>query len=201
MRKLGIDYGDNRVGIAITDPLNITVQGIETIYHKENDKIVLKNLVSADLKYFNSETYRFENWNMPKIGVILMKDENSHFVNILDYEDDIPIAEISSSILRKDGESNIKIIQGEEELKSGPCYLLHSEDLSCYFHGKDIISFLELERFILSRDICIKGRKKLAIKRLKEDPLRMFDVLISDSKKEKEFNKFLKDSNYKVYKK
>ena len=31
MRKLGIDYGDARVGIAITDPLNITAQGLETI--------------------------------------------------------------------------------------------------------------------------------------------------------------------------
>ena len=44
MRKLGIDYGDARVGIAITDALNITVQGLETIHHKGNDKIVLKRL-------------------------------------------------------------------------------------------------------------------------------------------------------------
>ena len=44
MRKLGIDYGDSRVGIAITDVLDITVQGLETIYHKGNDKIVLKRL-------------------------------------------------------------------------------------------------------------------------------------------------------------
>lgn len=44
MRKLGIDYGDSRVGIAITDPLNITVQGLETIHHNGNDKIVLRRL-------------------------------------------------------------------------------------------------------------------------------------------------------------
>ena len=44
MRKLGIDYGDARVGIAITDALNITAQGLETIHHKGNDKIVLKRL-------------------------------------------------------------------------------------------------------------------------------------------------------------
>ena len=31
MRKLGIDYGENHVGIAITDALNITAQGLETI--------------------------------------------------------------------------------------------------------------------------------------------------------------------------
>ena len=44
MRKLGIDYGDSRVGLAITDELNITVQGLETVHHNGNDKLVLKRL-------------------------------------------------------------------------------------------------------------------------------------------------------------
>lgn len=44
MRKIGIDYGDSRVGIAITDELGITAQGLETIHHNGNDKIVLKRL-------------------------------------------------------------------------------------------------------------------------------------------------------------
>ena len=44
MRKLGRDYGDSRVGIAISDALNITAQGLETIHHNGNDKIVLKRL-------------------------------------------------------------------------------------------------------------------------------------------------------------
>ena len=44
MRKLGIDYGDSRVGIAISDSLGITAQGLETIHHNGNDKIVLKRL-------------------------------------------------------------------------------------------------------------------------------------------------------------
>lgn len=44
MRVLGIDYGDARVGIAITDPLGITAQGLETISYKGNDKILLKRL-------------------------------------------------------------------------------------------------------------------------------------------------------------
>ena len=43
-RILSIDYGEARVGIAITDALNITVQGLETIHHQGNDKIVLKRL-------------------------------------------------------------------------------------------------------------------------------------------------------------
>ncbi len=44
MRKIGIDYGDSRVGIAITDALGITAQGLETIHHNGNDKVVLKRL-------------------------------------------------------------------------------------------------------------------------------------------------------------
>ncbi len=44
MRILGIDYGDARVGVAITDPLKITSQGLETIHHNGNDKVVLKRI-------------------------------------------------------------------------------------------------------------------------------------------------------------
>lgn len=44
MRKIGIDYGDSRVGIAMTDPLNITVQGLETVHTNGNDKLLLKRL-------------------------------------------------------------------------------------------------------------------------------------------------------------
>ena len=44
MRALGIDYGEARVGIAITDELNITVQGLETINHNGNDKRILARL-------------------------------------------------------------------------------------------------------------------------------------------------------------
>ena len=51
MRMLGIDYGDARVGIAITDPLNITVQGLETIQRNNSDKIILKRLDELLKKY------------------------------------------------------------------------------------------------------------------------------------------------------
>ncbi len=44
MRILGIDYGDARVGIAISDSLGITAQGLETIHYKGNDKVLLKRL-------------------------------------------------------------------------------------------------------------------------------------------------------------
>ncbi len=44
MRIIGIDYGDARTGIAITDALNITAQGLETINNKGSDKVILKRL-------------------------------------------------------------------------------------------------------------------------------------------------------------
>lgn len=44
MRVLGIDYGDIRVGIAVTDPLGITAQGLETIHYQGKDKVLLKRL-------------------------------------------------------------------------------------------------------------------------------------------------------------
>lgn len=44
MRKLGLDYGDSRIGVAITDSLEITAQGLETIHHNGNDKVALKRL-------------------------------------------------------------------------------------------------------------------------------------------------------------
>lgn len=51
MRKLAIDYGDARVGIAITDALNITAQGLETIERNNSDKIVLRRLDEILEKY------------------------------------------------------------------------------------------------------------------------------------------------------
>ena len=51
MRILGIDYGDARVGIAITDELKITAQGLETINYNGNDKLLLKKLDEIIEKY------------------------------------------------------------------------------------------------------------------------------------------------------
>lgn len=44
MRILSLDYGDARCGVAITDALNITAQGLETIYCNNSDRIILKRL-------------------------------------------------------------------------------------------------------------------------------------------------------------
>jgi len=56
MRKLGIDYGDSRVGLAISDELQITAQGLGTIHHNGNDKTVLKR-IDEILKEYNIDTF------------------------------------------------------------------------------------------------------------------------------------------------
>lgn len=39
MRIMGLDYGSKTVGVAISDPLGLTAQGIETIWRKEENKL------------------------------------------------------------------------------------------------------------------------------------------------------------------
>ena len=51
MRILGIDYGDARIGLAITDALGITAQGLETIHHNGNDKTALKRIEEVVNEY------------------------------------------------------------------------------------------------------------------------------------------------------
>ena len=55
MRILGIDYGQARTGIALTDPLNITAQGLETIHCEGSDKVILKRLDEI-LEQYNIDT-------------------------------------------------------------------------------------------------------------------------------------------------
>lgn len=51
-RILGIDYGDVRTGIAVSDPLGITAQALETIKHGENRKMLL-NRIEEIIKEYN----------------------------------------------------------------------------------------------------------------------------------------------------
>jgi putative Holliday junction resolvase len=53
MRTLGIDYGDSRVGLAISDALGITAQGLETVHFNGNDKVLLKRLDEIFANYNN----------------------------------------------------------------------------------------------------------------------------------------------------
>ncbi len=53
MRILGIDYGDSRVGIAVTDLLGITAQGVGTLKNKGTERLL--NDLSEILTEYNPE--------------------------------------------------------------------------------------------------------------------------------------------------
>lgn len=78
MRIIGIDYGDSRVGVAVSDPLCMTAQGVKTVKNRglENlindiseiineynpDKIVIglpKNM-DGTVGFRGEETYKFK---------------------------------------------------------------------------------------------------------------------------------------------
>ncbi|HHV29212.1 Holliday junction resolvase RuvX [Acetivibrio mesophilus] len=44
MRIMGIDYGDSRIGIAISDPLGWTAQALETISWKTDVEVPIKRI-------------------------------------------------------------------------------------------------------------------------------------------------------------
>ncbi len=53
MRIIGIDYGDARVGIAVSDPLGYTAQGVETVPNKVYAKMLAR--VVEIIKEYNAE--------------------------------------------------------------------------------------------------------------------------------------------------
>ena len=51
MRVLGLDYGEARTGVAISDALGITAQGVESIEHGENIKKLIERLAELIKEY------------------------------------------------------------------------------------------------------------------------------------------------------
>ena len=72
MRIIGLDYGTKTVGVAVSDALGLTAQGVETITRKEENKLrqtlarieaiieeyeVTKIVVGLPLEYQNPSLY------------------------------------------------------------------------------------------------------------------------------------------------
>lgn len=57
MRIMGLDYGSKTIGVAVSDPLCLTAQGVETIHRKEENKL-RKSLARIDelIKEYEVET-------------------------------------------------------------------------------------------------------------------------------------------------
>ena len=50
MRIMGLDYGSKTVGVAVSDPLGITAQGVETICRKED--VYKRQGLITELKFY-----------------------------------------------------------------------------------------------------------------------------------------------------
>ena len=50
-RILGLDYGEARTGVAISDLLGITAQGLESIAHGNNEKMLLNRIGEIITEY------------------------------------------------------------------------------------------------------------------------------------------------------
>ncbi len=51
MRILGIDFGESRIGIAISDPMGWTAQGLETVKSKESIKKAMARIMEIINQY------------------------------------------------------------------------------------------------------------------------------------------------------
>jgi len=51
MRILGIDYGDSRIGVAVSDPMGWTAQGLETVKSKDGLKKAIIRIVEIINQY------------------------------------------------------------------------------------------------------------------------------------------------------
>ena len=46
MRIMGLDYGTKTVGVAVSDPLGITAQAVETVTRKDENKLRIESLAT-----------------------------------------------------------------------------------------------------------------------------------------------------------
>lgn len=97
MRIIGIDYGDARVGVAVSDPLGFTAQGVETVPNKVYGKM------------FERVTEIVKSYNAEKIVIGLPKNMNGTLG---------PRGEISQEFARELGEvfKDVEIILWDERL-------------------------------------------------------------------------------------
>ncbi|MFW6256995.1 MAG: Holliday junction resolvase RuvX [Bacillota bacterium] len=89
MRKMGLDIGDKRIGVAVSDALNITAQGKTVIVRKEHQKD-LRQIEKLIQKYNITEVVaglpvNMDNTEGPQV------DKVRNYVNFLKNNLEIPV--------------------------------------------------------------------------------------------------------------
>ncbi len=111
MRALGIDYGEKRVGVAISDPMQIIASPREIIKHDDDDQVV----IAAILKILNTESISKIIVGLPlnMNGTVGFQAERvQQFVGQLKMETTLPI------IFEDERESSKKVKEAMKAIKS-----------------------------------------------------------------------------------
>jgi len=112
MRILGIDYGDSRIGVSVSDPFGWTAQGLETINASKGIQSVLKRLEEIIHEYSVEKIVVGFPVNMNgTVGDRGIKTEN--FIKVLEGKFNIPVQKWDERLTtvaaqRLLNESNIK---------------------------------------------------------------------------------------------
>lgn len=173
-------------------------------FYDENHILNLKKLRIGVLKNFSLENNGVEvSENLAY--VVLEEGKNPKYLNIYDITemlDEIPIFKrlpySNSTKFGEDFGSKLKVVQGEENLKSGPCYVLLKDDLSVYLE-KDFMSAKELEEYIINSKYYFKDRGDLVLERMKRHPIKMAKILYSDFKEGEKVQKFFEERDIKTF--
>lgn len=112
MRILGIDYGDSRIGVSVSDPFGWTAQGLETINAAKGIQPVLKRMEEIINEYAVEKIVVGFPLNMNgTVGDRGVKTEK--FINLISEKFNIPVIKWDERLttvaaLRLMNESNIK---------------------------------------------------------------------------------------------
>ena len=172
-------------------------------FYDENEILNLKKLRIGVLKNFSLENNGVEvSENLAY--VVLEEGKNPQYLNIYDITemlDNIPVFErlpySNSTKCGEDFGSKLKVVLGEENLKSGPFYVLLKDDLSVYL-GKDFMSAKELEEYVINSKYYFKDREDLVLERMKRHPIKMAKILYSDFKQGEKVRKFFEERDIKL---
>lgn len=111
MRTLGVDYGEARVGIAVSDPMNIIASPREIIKHNDDDKIVIARLLEIINETKSSKIIVGLPLNMNG-SVGFQAERVMAFVEALKLEVEIPI------IYEDERESSKKVKEAMKAIKA-----------------------------------------------------------------------------------
>lgn len=90
MRILGIDYGDARTGVAVSDPMGWTAQGVTTISERNNPEKVAEKVLEFIKEYSPTEIVLGLPKNMDG-SQGFRTDATKKFAEILKTKTDIPL--------------------------------------------------------------------------------------------------------------